>query len=797
MIAERIQQSYTDTKYYQFATILEHVIDCFHTIVTDETNPYHPPLAWLTRKQPKRYDDELFLDLYYECCNQSKLNYSIDLTSSEIDNNDLKLSSSIRSRLERCSKDVRRDIVNRTKDGCSPLFMACKLGLTSIAKYLLDVCEANIEQTGQYDVLEDHHIHSVSPIWVAAVRGNFDTVKLLIERGANINSLSDTGSTPLRSVCFLCKEDDVHIGSDSSPTNDDDDIYIRIVRLLVENGASVTEPNFNGGNCLINSLHNCELLNYIIDHGAHVDAHDFQSKTALHYAIHQGRISATKLLLSRGANPYLFTTSNDDALQLACIGGHIDIFEHLITNFHYPSERLIDAFKLIGSSILEIHYDLPKVRELWKTSLMIEAGVVSINRIGFMDRDSGTPLRGQFTQEQMPGGAVDESNSLNKQCDRRRSKAYGDMIEFSSELELQTFSADDFRIQSLIISERVLGSNHRETIQRLLYRGTFYINSLRPGRCIDLWIYALKLRLTNDSMFHFESMFAAQAITRLFLDLFGQQQQYEIKFCDVYDVLELLVDKLEDCKHHLSWKPTSCVHEDIFDLILEIIVNLLLVLMYVARGSNEGFKTVEQLVEELVRIDPRCKNGSSLLHVCVGPNIFDGDTGKLVTMMMETATSTIETSTSSDDERAAFATADGDALLMGNRSPNRCQHRRQTRESPLVKLIGLLIDKGLDIDITNNDGLSALQVLCLASIRGADKTKIIRYLVRKGAHIDRKTLTPEQAELIRSCLRESGVNPFDYVTLSCLAARKLAHMKIELEDKKSLTKNMRELIEKH
>jgi hypothetical protein len=242
----------------------------------------------------------------------------------------------------------------------------------------LDVCEADIEQRGHYESFEDQHVHSVTPIWVAAVSGQLNVVRLLIERGANVNSISDTGSTPVRSACFLCKDNDgtqeydnVHDDTFSFGYTDDngEDVYMKIVYLLVEHGADILRPNFNGGTCLINSLHNFRLTQYIIDHGADINARDNQSKTALHYAIQQDRLEVVKLLLASGANPFMQTTTCDDALRLSCMGGHIDIFNYLIENYAYDTRRLSDAYRLLGSSILEICYDLTKVRKYWKQSL--------------------------------------------------------------------------------------------------------------------------------------------------------------------------------------------------------------------------------------------------------------------------------------------------------------------------------------------------------------------------------------------------------------------------------------------
>jgi ankyrin repeat protein len=118
------------------------------------------------------------------------------------------------------------------------------------------------------------------------VAGKLSVVKCLVKHGANVNSVSDTGSTPVRSACFMT--------------------HLDIVTYLVENGADILKPNYNGGTCLINSVQSVPLCEFLLKHGADVNAQDIQFKTALHYAIQEHRFETTKLLLEHGAGRDLF-----------------------------------------------------------------------------------------------------------------------------------------------------------------------------------------------------------------------------------------------------------------------------------------------------------------------------------------------------------------------------------------------------------------------------------------------------------------------------------------------------------
>lgn len=54
---------------------------------------------------------------------------------------------------------------------------------------------------------------------------------------------------------------------------------------------------------------------------------------------------------------------------------------------------------------------------------------------------------------------------------------------------------DAIYMQSLLIRERILGPDHKDTIFGLMYRGAVYADMHHYQRCVDLWKYAFQLRL--------------------------------------------------------------------------------------------------------------------------------------------------------------------------------------------------------------------------------------------------------------------------------------------------------------
>ena len=82
------------------------------------------------------------------------------------------LSFWLRNQLERCNESVRTELASRKMEGCSPFFTACRKGNVEIVEYLISICKANVEDKGEYKVQDDQTVHTVTPLWCAAVAGN-------------------------------------------------------------------------------------------------------------------------------------------------------------------------------------------------------------------------------------------------------------------------------------------------------------------------------------------------------------------------------------------------------------------------------------------------------------------------------------------------------------------------------------------------------------------------------------------------------------------------------------------------
>lgn len=623
--------------------------------------------------------DALFNELFAECRSAAPA---------------ARLSYTLRSKIERLERVERRDIAVRTKEGCTPLFMASKRGNVEIVDYLMAKCDADVEQKGLYEVPDDRSIHHVTPLWCASVAGKLPVVRCLVEHGACVNSVSDTGSTPVRSACFMT--------------------HLDIVKYLVDHGADILKPNYNGGTCLINSVQSVPLCEYLLKHGANVNAQDIQYKTALHYAIQEHRFETTKLLLEHGADPMIKSRCGDDALQTACLKGARQIFEYLLAHKKYLPIRIAEAFELMGSTYLDEHHDLPMALQYWRNALKIRDDYRLNN-----------------------GCILEKNSSANSVClvsPTVPKLAYQNVCEFRTleELENIALDLDSMRVQSLLICERILGPLHKDTIFRLMYRGAAYADNMQYQRCIDLWLYALSLRIAKDGLLHSEVCFTAQALVRLFLDLLDKHNhgvlREDVRYDDLITTIEILVTHLREALQLLEIRPVFKRQQDNFDRILGVLIHQFYILLRIPKSGAQIVK-MKSLVNSIIRMKPKNCNGDTLLHLAV--------------------------SRSNAMKTSSFF--EGSHTLI----------------FPNPEVVHLLLECGLDANVTNNVKATPLHIAAKSYHQ-----EVVLSLLRHGAHIDQRNADGVQACRLLAEVPNCNVNALQYMSLRCLAAQTIIRHRI-------------------
>ncbi|SEO18472.1 ankyrin repeat domain-containing protein [Paenibacillus sp. OV219] len=131
----------------------------------------------------------------------------------------------------------------------------------------------------------------LTPLGYAAHFGNKDAVRVLLEHGANVNTVSHSKLSYIPSNTAL----HAAIAGERS---------IDVIRLLLAGQAQTTIFDNNGHTCLHTAAFhddNIEMIRLLIEHGAEVNAAIEGGETALALAVKQGNHHVEELLRRNGA----------------------------------------------------------------------------------------------------------------------------------------------------------------------------------------------------------------------------------------------------------------------------------------------------------------------------------------------------------------------------------------------------------------------------------------------------------------------------------------------------------------
>ncbi len=595
-----------------------------------------------------------------------------------------RLSDKLRRKLEEEPADNLESVVNRLHDGCAPLFIACKNGSAEVVDYLLSICHAELERRGLYEVLEEGISHHVTPLWCAAVSGRLAVVKVLLRHGADVDAVSDSGSTPIRSACYIVRH-----GLNTA--------HFDIIKCLVRAGADVQQPNHFGGTCLINSVQSPELVKFLLENGANVNAEDVQHKTALHYAVQENRLESAKLLLSFGADPFKKSKYDDDILQTACLKGALMIFNFLLESVVYEPERIADAFELMGSTFLLDMHDLGSTLFFWRKALQIRHN----------GRYSQYPKTNLFLHPVF------------------------DVVEFNTEEELEAISlnTESLRQQALLITERILGSGHKDTIFRYMYAGAAFADANEYKPCISHWNYALGLKVDKETLLSCDTSFTARAIVQLYVNVLmretaGDVGPGEVTFTEVRCTAEHVNAGIRDALRLLRVRPVCKAQLDNFDIVLATWVHLVYILLRIAETEQE-LSDAYGLVNPILESAPETQSGDSLLHLSVS------------------SSATLRTSSFVEDDSLSLF--------------------------PNATVADFILRCGVDVHTRNAINETPLHVACKQE---NFNDEVVALLLARGAHLDvpdDRRIRPQDILQTHGC----KVNLVPHVSLKCLAAMAL------------------------
>ncbi|WP_353283954.1 ankyrin repeat domain-containing protein [Wolbachia endosymbiont (group A) of Lypha dubia] len=202
------------------------------------------------------------------------------------------------------------------------LHLASEAGEFDKVKLLLDR-GANIEVQDKF---------GYTPIFLATQSGKWSIVKLLLDRGDNIDAQDEKGQTLLHFAASGNNLDMVQFLLDRGANIEIQDklawipiLYAvqsgkwNVVKLLISNGAKFNNEITIQGTPLHFAVQegNLDMVRFLLDEGADTESQDKDNKKPLHLAVEADRLNIVELLLDRGASVNAKDENNKTPLDLA------------------------------------------------------------------------------------------------------------------------------------------------------------------------------------------------------------------------------------------------------------------------------------------------------------------------------------------------------------------------------------------------------------------------------------------------------------------------------------------------
>jgi len=264
------------------------------------------------------------------------------------------------------------------KDGVkkmTPLMWAAYYGKVKSTKTIIDKIVKDrekikdrdkiIEYNNEYLNIKDDENGRTALMW-AVNFGSFnhlDTLKIIIESGANINEKDKDGNNALMLVIIN--------------NNYTIDIKLSFIKLLIYNGANLSEKNNDGKTALIlaSEIGNVEIVELLVKSGANIDEqegitpHNISRRNALMRAIENNHVKVVELLIKNGASLAISDKLWQTPLIIAVQGNRLEIVKLLLEKIIKDREKIKDK-----NEIEQYNDEYLNTRDFFgKTALMYAA----------------------------------------------------------------------------------------------------------------------------------------------------------------------------------------------------------------------------------------------------------------------------------------------------------------------------------------------------------------------------------------------------------------------------------------
>jgi ankyrin repeat protein len=254
-----------------------------------------------------------------------------------------------------------------------------------------DIVELMIERGADIE-WEDEQCFDI-PLHECAAHGALDVARLLLARGAKVNSVDRKGRTALDRACpnaldvarLLLERggkmtrpntfdalvrNNIDIPSRAMNDTNTGPLHVsaangrtELARILLDRGADIDQKNDLGQTALHAAMGwygAVDTVRLLLDAGAHIDATDAEGRTPLHLEAAEGRFGKMEIveaLLERGARVDVLDAHGRSALQIAATRGRSDIVRALLARGASPNIEYAPP-NHIGTDVAEEIADL-------------------------------------------------------------------------------------------------------------------------------------------------------------------------------------------------------------------------------------------------------------------------------------------------------------------------------------------------------------------------------------------------------------------------------------------------------
>lgn len=580
----------------------------------------------------------------------------------------------------------------------TPLIIAARNGHAKVVRLLLEHYRVETEQTGTVR-FDGYVIDGATALWCAAGAGHFEVVRLLVTQRANVNHTTVTNSTPLRAACF--------------------DGRLDIVKYLVENRANIGIANKYDNTCLMIASYkgHTDVVKYLLEQQADPNAKAHCGATALHFAAEAGHLEIVKELV-RWKAAMVVNGHGMTPFKVAAESCKADVVELLLSHVDCDRKSRIEALELLGASFANDRENY----DILKTYHYLYLAMLERYR--------------------------DPSNIIEKEV-LPPIEAYGNRTECRTlhDLEALRQERDALHMEGLIVRERILGADNIDVSHPIIYRGAVYADNMEFDKCIKLWLHALELRQKGSKNTHKDLLRFAQVFSQMI------HLNEPVKAKDIENVLKCSVVEIEREMSRMKIIQESDIHSATDNYESNVFTFLYLVCISTKTQCNEEERArVNKQIYNLIQLDPRSKEGSTLLHLAINPN------------------------TPVDDF-----------------------HTNDVCSFPNALVTKLLISCGAQVNAVDNEGNSPLHIIVQYNRPISDFLTlhaIIINLVEAGAHTDmtnkqKKTPLDKSTTGVSEILLKTQMK----MSLKCLAAR--AVRQHEINYKNQIPKTLEEFVEFH